>query len=97
MTDEDKKVITDFEAYVRQLLFYTRQQEEKVKELSMTIQNLEKTLTKQQSDFEELQTAYKNLKIAKMMKISDDDVRNAKSRIAKLVREIDKCIALLNI
>jgi hypothetical protein len=28
--------------------------------------------------------------------VSDDDNKDAKNRIQKLVREIDKCIALLN-
>ena len=32
-----------------------------------------------------------------MIDISSEDMKNAKSRLSKLVREVDKCIALLNV
>ena len=44
-----------------------------------------------------LQSDYANLKIAKMLDICSNDIENAKSRLSKLVREVDKCIALLNV
>jgi hypothetical protein len=39
---------------------------------------------------------YENLKLAKMLVASEEENKDAKSRIQKIVREIDKCIALLN-
>jgi predicted nuclease with TOPRIM domain len=45
---------------------------------------------------EELQKQYDNLKLAKIISVSDSDLDNAKKRLAKLVRDVDKCIALLN-
>ena len=44
----------------------------------------------------ELQKQYDNLKLAKIISVSDSDLDNAKKRLAKLVRDVDKCIALLN-
>ena len=49
------------------------------------------------SQIDRLQTDYANLKTAKMIDISSEDMKNAKSRLSKLVREVDKCIALLNV
>ena len=39
---------------------------------------------------------YQHLKIAKFVEISDGDIKNAKLRMTRLVREINRCIGLLN-
>ena len=39
---------------------------------------------------------YTNLKTARILSINDNELRDTKQRLAKLVREVDKCIALLN-
>lgn len=97
MTDDNKKIISDCEFEVRRLLLYAQQQKEKIAELTLTVEDLQKKLSEQLKRNDELNTAYTNLKTARMLQISDSDVKNAKAQIAKLVREIDKCIALLNI
>jgi hypothetical protein len=45
---------------------------------------------------EELIKKHENLKIAKLLTGADEDSRNAKNKINKIVREIDQCIAMLN-
>lgn len=97
MADETNKIISSYEFEVRRLLLYAQKQKEQIVELKETVKNLEQVLLEQQQRFEVLNAAYTNLKTARMLQISDTDVKNAKARIAKLVREIDKCIALLNI
>lgn len=44
----------------------------------------------------ELEARYTNLKMARMISINDNELRDTKQRLSKLVREVDKCIALLN-
>ena len=44
----------------------------------------------------QLEAKYINLKNARILSINDNDLRDTKQRLAKLVREVDKCIALLN-
>ena len=46
--------------------------------------------------FEELERKYETLKIAKVLEVSDDEKHDAKIKVNRIVREIDKCIALLN-
>ena len=46
--------------------------------------------------FEELEKKYETLKMAKVLKVSDDEKHDAKIKVNRIVREIDKCIALLN-
>lgn len=44
----------------------------------------------------ELEEQYTNLKMARIISINDSELRDTKQRLARLVREVDKCIALLN-
>ena len=48
------------------------------------------------SKIKELETRYANLKMARMISVNDDEIRDTKQRLTRLVREVDKCIALLN-
>lgn len=44
----------------------------------------------------DLNEKYNTLKFSKTIEASSEDVHNAKIKINQIVREIDKCIALLN-
>lgn len=46
-------------------------------------------------DVARLDGLYNNLKMARMLELSDDDTQRAKARLTKLVREVDSCIAML--
>ena len=45
---------------------------------------------------QELEIMYTNLKTARTISLYDKDIKDTKQRLSGLVREIDKCIALLN-
>ena len=38
---------------------------------------------------------YNSLKMARMMEITDGDLQGAKDRLARLIREVNKCISML--
>jgi len=44
----------------------------------------------------DLNTKYNKLKLAKIIVASSNDLHDAKLRVNRMMREIDKCIALLN-
>ncbi len=44
----------------------------------------------------DLEEKYNKLKISKLLIASSNDVHDAKLKVNRMVREIDKCIALLN-
>ena len=48
------------------------------------------------AEYKELETSYTNLKTATTISLNGSDVKETKLRLSKLVREVDKCIALLN-
>jgi predicted RNase H-like nuclease (RuvC/YqgF family) len=53
------------------------------------IQQLEGQLTQAHNDYE-------SLKMAKMLEITDGDMVAAQKRMAKLIRDVDKCITLIS-
>ena len=44
----------------------------------------------------ELEVQYTDLKMARTLSLYDKDIKDTKQRLSGLVREIDRCIALLN-
>jgi len=53
------------------------------------MKQLRQKLDQQQSD-------YNSLKMAKMIEITDGDLEGAKERLSKLIRDVNKCIAILS-
>lgn len=97
MTAEEEKLMRILEARITQLILDFKDLESKNAMLAEQLQKTEVALTELRVEQEELKAAYESLKIAKMIEISDTDMKNAKSRLSKLVREVNKCIALLNV
>ena len=92
----NEKTINTFATRVRQMIlkFDEVKQEntelyDMVDERDAKIKELEDKLTQAQHD-------YDSLKMAKMMTISDADIETTQKRIAKLIRDVNKCITLLS-
>ncbi len=64
--------------------------------LKKKLDNLTKQLDIKEKENEDLINNYESLKMAKTIAASSGDAHDAKIKINKLVREIDKCISLLN-
>jgi regulator of replication initiation timing len=96
MTDEQAKTVANFEARVRQLMFLCnslKQENTDLKSLLAGQKALNESLTEEN---EQLKNKYDNLKMAKIISVRQNDFHIAKKRLSNLVREVDKCIALLN-
>ncbi|HYW96010.1 MAG TPA: hypothetical protein VE870_10515 [Bacteroidales bacterium] len=57
---------------------------------------LTRQLTVKDKRIDELEHKYNNLRIARLLVTDGEDVHEAKIKVNRIVREIDKCIALLN-
>ncbi len=64
--------------------------------LSSMNTELEDKLRKQEEEINELKQQNNMLKLAKAFTAESEESQDAKLQINKIVREIDKCIALLN-
>jgi len=57
---------------------------------------LESQLNEKKLLIQEVEQKYKNLRLGKIIDISGTDIRDARIKINKIVRDVDNCIALLN-
>jgi len=96
MTDPEKNLLLEFKLKVKQMIAKHENIKQEKEQLRGKIESLEETINHLRQENSLLEQKYENVKLAKMLVASDDDNKDAKSKIQKLVREIDKCIALLN-
>ncbi len=96
MTKEEEEKLRVFETRVRQLILQYKALTEKNAELQLALTEGEKEIAAAKEEIRQLQDGYNNLKLAKMIEISNSDLQGAKTKMASLIRRIDKCIALLN-
>ena len=91
-----EKTLTDFETRVRQMIL----QFQELKKENGRLQNL---LSEQAHEIDELKAKvaqaendYNSLKMARMLEITDGNLDEAKERLAKMIRQVNKCIAILS-
>ena len=96
MTDQEKNLLINFEYKVKQIIAKHEALKLEKQQLLAKTKDLEESINQLRRENQVLEQKYENLKLSKMLIASDDETKDAKSRIQKLVREIDKCIALLN-
>ncbi len=96
MTDDGKQLLSTFETRLRHLLYLHEVQKQENAELKRQLEETEEARKQVQADYEELAQRYKDLKTATAISLNGNDVRETKARLSRLVREVDKCIALLN-
>ena len=66
------------------------------KKLKKELTDLTEQINSKENENENLINNYESLKLAKTIAVSSGDAHDAKIKINRLVREIDKCISLLN-
>lgn len=96
MTDAQKKTLTEFEARVRQLMFMYERLKLENAALEQQVSEKNEELRLASEEIKSLKAKYDNLKVARIIAVRQDDFKGAKQRLSKLVREVEKCIALLN-
>lgn len=65
-------------------------------QLRIEVAELHKHLKIKEESFFQLETKYNTLKVARSLVTNTEDAHSAKLKVNTIVREIDKCIALLN-
>ncbi|MGL5957952.1 MAG: hypothetical protein ACRCZZ_05100 [Phocaeicola sp.] len=96
MTEEDKKLLTNFGTKMRHFIYLHDELKRENRELREIIAERDESIAKLDRKIEQVEASYANLKWAKMITIRDKDIKDTKERISKLVREVDKCITLLS-
>lgn len=96
MTEDQRNLLAVFEVRVRDLIALCNEQKRKINELSGVIEQKNEELQKAKKTIGELNTKCDNMLTARVISVDEGDVKSARTRLSKLVREVDKCIALLN-
>ena len=92
----NEKTLATFETRLRQMILRFQELKKENKELYSTVEKSEKTVKELQQKLEQQQADYDTLKMAKMLEITDGNLQDAKDRLARLIRDVNKCIAILS-
>ncbi len=96
MTNEDNLLLDELKANTGRLFQEFSNLESKIKSLENRVLGLNSDIELLEKDKLELSQKNEQLKIATHLLSGVDENREAKQKINILVREIDRCIALLN-
>lgn len=96
MTDDHKRLLAVFEVRVRDLMALCDEQKRRIDELASALNQKEDELQQAKEKIEALNTKCNSMLTARIVSADEGDMKSARMRLSKLVREVDKCIALLN-
>lgn len=91
-----EKTINTFATRVRQMILKFEDIKHENAELYAMVDERDAKIKEMQEKLTQAKHDYDSLKIAKMMTISDSDMETTQKRIAKLIRDVNKCITLLS-
>ena len=97
MTEEDSKLIEQFEGKIRKLVVLYDTVKCSNSELRSQLEAKDEEIRQLKEELASQQESYQNLKRSKVLEVSGHDIDDTKRRVSGLVREIDHCIKLLNV
>ena len=92
----NEQTLATFQTRVRQMILRFQELKKESSELRTVIAKNEQDIKALQAKLSQAENDYQSLKTAKMMEITDGDLENAKSRLSKMIRDVNKCIAILS-
>ncbi|MCR5365612.1 MAG: hypothetical protein K6E67_05645 [Prevotella sp.] len=92
----NEKAIASFETRVRQMILRFQELKKENQDLYGMLEKNEEDMKQLRQKLDQQQSDYNSLKMAKMIEITDGDLEGAKERLSKLIRDVNKCIAILS-
>lgn len=92
----NEKIINTFATRVRQMILKFEDVKQENAELYSMVDERDAKIKELERKLAQTEHDYNSLKMAKMMTISDTDMEATQKRVAKLIRDINKCITLLS-
>ena len=92
----DDKTLTQFTTRIRQMILQYQDIKKENTELYAMVDERDEEIASLKAQLSEAQNNYTLLKMAKMLEITDGDMETTQKRIAKLIRDVNKCITLLS-
>ncbi|WP_315088941.1 hypothetical protein [uncultured Prevotella sp.] len=94
--DSNEKTLNTFATRVRQMILQYAELKKENDELYTLVDQREKEIKQLQEELSQAEANYNSLKMAKMLEVTDGDMEGAQKRVAKLIRDVNKCITLLS-
>ncbi len=94
--NSDEKVLNLFTTRLRELILHYQELKSRCATLQKQIVELQDENERLKEQLNKAGNEYTRLKTAKMITITDGDIDTAKEKIAKLIRDVDKCITMIN-
>ena len=92
----NEKILNTFATRVRQMILQYEALKKENDELYALVDQREQEIKQLQGELSEAEADYNSLKMAKMLEVTDGDMETAQKRVAKLIRDVNKCITLLS-
>lgn len=92
----DDKTLTQFTTRIRQMILEYKNIKKENTELYAMVDERDAEIAALKAQLSEAQNNYAQLKMAKMLEVTDGDMETAQKRLAKLIRDVNKCITLLS-
>jgi peptidoglycan hydrolase CwlO-like protein len=97
MDSRNDEIFSSLRQRIRSVISLYEDQKSKTNELRKRNLELTEQLEALENKLEDIDKKYENLKIAKvLLSVPGEDIHETKLQVNRIVREIDKCIALLN-
>ena len=94
--DSNEKTLNTFATRVRQMILQYAELKKENDELYALVDQREQEIKQLQEELSQTEADYNSLKMAKMLEVTDGDMESAQKRVAKLIRDVNKCITLLS-
>lgn len=92
----NEQTLLAFETRVRQMILHFKQLKKENQDLLAQIEKDKQDIAAIQAKLTQAENDFNSLKMAKMMQITDGDLDGAKARVNKMIRDVNKCIAILS-
>ena len=91
-----EKTIVEFQTKVRALILQFQNLKKENEELYAMLEKNEDDIRQLRQQLLDKQQEFDAFKAAKLLEVSDGDIQSARERLAKLIRDVNKCIAVLS-
>ena len=94
--EANEKTLTLFTTRIRQLILQFKDMQKENADLYAMVDERDARISELEAKLAQAQNDYNSLKMARMIEISDGDLEGAQKRLAKLIKDVNKCITLLS-
>ena len=94
--EANEKLINTFSTRVRQMLLQYKELQKENNDLYYMVDERDAKIRELTTSLANAKKEYETLMMAKMLEITDVDLESAQKRIARLIRDVNKCINLLS-